>query len=106
MASSEVYGFVEETSRFIRMNGDQIIEGRNGKTQGQIFILDQESGGDLDGITAMYYDGTLIVLEADDIQESEITSRDIDRQNYPIITGLSLMSRRFLKDFGRRWLRV
>ena len=83
MASSEVYGFVEETSKFIRMNGDQIIEGRNGKTQGQVFILDQESGGDLDGITAMYYDGTPIAFKADDIQETEITSRDIDRQNYP-----------------------
>ncbi len=83
MASSEVYGFVEETSRFLRMNGDQIVEGRNGKTQGQVFILNQESDGELDRIAAMYYDGTPIRFKAEDIKETEITSRDIDRQDYP-----------------------
>jgi len=83
MPVSEVYGFVEETSRFIKLNGEKSVQGRNGETQGQIFILDQSSPGGLEGISASYYDGTPIVLTKEDIQTTEITSRDIDRQHYP-----------------------
>jgi glucosamine--fructose-6-phosphate aminotransferase (isomerizing) len=83
MPASEVYGFVEETDRFVKMNGEQIFEGPKGPVQGQIFILDQESEGGLGGITAMYHDGTPLELKAEDLQTTEITSRDIDRQDYP-----------------------
>ena len=83
MPSSEVYGFIEETRQFIKMEGESAT-GLNGQhTQGQIFILSQESDGGLDGIRAMRYDGTLIELGADDIKNTELTSRDIDRQEYP-----------------------
>ena len=57
--------------------------GKKGNTQGQIFILDQRSPGGLAGITAMYYDGTPITLTDDDVKHTEITSRDIDRQDFP-----------------------
>ena len=83
MPTSEVYGFVEETADFLKMDGAKIVPGKNGDTQGQIFILDQESAGGLAGIRAMYYDGTPIVLEQTDLKHTEITSRDIDRQNFP-----------------------
>lgn len=83
MPTSEVYGFVEETNRFIKMNGEQIFQGPQGPTQGQLFILDQESAGGLAGISACYYDGTPLELTEADIQTTEITSRDIDRQDFP-----------------------
>ena len=83
MPASEVYGFIEETSHFLKMNGEQVVDGKKGKTQGQIFILDQRSPGGLAGITAMYYDGTPITLTDDDVKHTEITSRDIDRQDFP-----------------------
>jgi len=83
MPTSEVYGFIEETAFFLRMDGEKVVDGRNGKTQGQIFVLDQNSAGGIDGIQAMYYDGTPIVLSPDDIKQTEITSRDIDRQSFP-----------------------
>ncbi|MFZ5568928.1 MAG: SIS domain-containing protein [Thermodesulfobacteriota bacterium] len=83
MPTSEVYGFVEETSDYLKLDGEKIIDGRKGKTQGQIFILDQASSGKLDGITGFYYDGTPIELSERDIKHTEITSRDIDRQEYP-----------------------
>ncbi|MEJ2638971.1 MAG: SIS domain-containing protein, partial [Desulfosarcinaceae bacterium] len=83
MPTSEVYGFVEETDRFVKMNGEQIFEGPQGPVQGQIFILDQESAGGLGGITAMYHDGTPLALTEADLQTTAITSRDIDRQNFP-----------------------
>ncbi len=81
--SSEVYGFVEETSSFIKMDGEKEVEGLNGKIQGQIFILDQESTGGIDGIKAMFYDQTPLEHGKEDIKHTAITSRDIDRQEYP-----------------------
>jgi glucosamine--fructose-6-phosphate aminotransferase (isomerizing) len=83
MASSEVYGFVEETPYYLKMDGEKVIVGEQGRTQGQIFILDQTSNGGLDGIRAQFYDGTPLVLDESDIKYTEITTRDIDRQNYP-----------------------
>ncbi len=83
MPASEVYGFIEETPHFLKMNGEQIVDGKQGKTQGQIFILDQRASGGLAGISAMYYDGTPIQLTEDDVKHTEITSRDIDRQDFP-----------------------
>jgi len=81
--SSEVYGLVEETPFFIKMDGEKEFLGKNGVTQGQIFILDQESPGGIDGIKAMYYDRTPVTLTERDIKYTEITSRDIDRQEFP-----------------------
>ncbi|UCF95590.1 MAG: SIS domain-containing protein, partial [Desulfobacterales bacterium] len=83
MPTSEVYGFVEETSRYVKMDGETIIPSPNGPVQGQIFILSQDSTGQLDGIQAMGYDGTPVVLTAQDIKQTAITSRDIDRQKFP-----------------------
>jgi len=83
LSTSEVYGFVEETDSFIKMDGDLVVNGKNGKTQGQVLILDQASAGGLEGIQAMFYDGTPIRLQEKDIKRTNITSRDIDRQGYP-----------------------
>ncbi len=80
--TSEVYGLVEETPSYIKMNGEKEIEGKDGKVKGQIFILDQNSAGGIDGIQAMYYDRTPVDLDREAIQFTEITSRDIDRQEY------------------------
>ena len=79
MFSSELYGLVEVMPRFIKMNG----ETGNGAAGGQIFILDQNQGGGLAGIAACFYDGTPISLTDDVLQTAEITTRDIDRSNYP-----------------------
>ena len=81
--ASEVYGLVEETPRFIKMDGEREVAGKNGKTKGQIFILDQKSAGGIEGITAMYYDQTPVQLGEADIKHTKITSRDIDRQGFP-----------------------
>ena len=82
MSTSEVYGFVEETDQYIKLDGEKSVPGIDGPTQGQIFILDQESAGGLDGIQAMHYDGSPVTLTPARIQSTRITSRDIDRQNF------------------------
>ncbi|HUT70966.1 MAG TPA: SIS domain-containing protein [Desulfatiglandales bacterium] len=79
ITASEIYGLVEETARYVKMEGEKTV---NGGSQGQIFILDQDSTGDLSGIKALHYDGTPLELFDDAIKETEIASRDIDRQAY------------------------
>ncbi|MBL0716377.1 MAG: SIS domain-containing protein [Desulfosarcina sp.] len=83
MPTSEVYGFIEQTRRYLKMDGEKVIAGVGGPVQGQIFILDQDSNGGLEGIQAQYYDGTPLVLKPEDIKETELTSRDINRQDFP-----------------------
>jgi glucosamine--fructose-6-phosphate aminotransferase (isomerizing) len=83
MPTSEVYGFIEETHDYLKLDGESVVEGRNGRTQGQIFILDQRSGGGIEGLRAMYYDGTPLALSAKNLKRTALTSRDIDRQDYP-----------------------
>ncbi len=79
MFSSELYGLVEVMPRFIKMNG----ETGNGTASGQLFVLNQHSTGGAQGITACSYDGKSIRLTEKDIQTAEITTRDIDRSDYP-----------------------
>ena len=74
IAASELYGIVEETQDYIKLNGEE---------KGQIVILDQESAGGISGIRSCYYDCTPIPMDETHIMTSKITSRDIDRQNYP-----------------------
>jgi len=79
MFSSELYGLVEVMPRFIKMNGEAV----NGNVAGQLFILDQNCGGGLAGLSACQYDGKTIELSASNLQTAEITTRDIDRGGYP-----------------------
>jgi glucosamine--fructose-6-phosphate aminotransferase (isomerizing) len=81
--TSEVYGLIEETQYYLKLEGEKIVDGKSGKTQGQIFILSQESNGGISGIKATFYDKTPVPLQEKDIKYTNITSRDIDRQNYP-----------------------
>lgn len=80
--SSELYGLVEMTPYFLKMDGEKNSSDTGG-TAGQIFIIDQESTGGLAGLRACYYDGIPLALQADHIKRAEITTRDIDRGEYP-----------------------
>ncbi|MDX1708046.1 MAG: SIS domain-containing protein, partial [Desulfobacterales bacterium] len=71
------------TPYYLKLDGEKTIAGKQGRTQGQIFILEQMSNGGLDGIKAHFYDGTPLTLDESDIKYTEITTRDIDRQDFP-----------------------
>ncbi|MDD4272934.1 MAG: SIS domain-containing protein, partial [Desulfobacter postgatei] len=73
IAASELYGVVEETRHYIKLKGEE---------KGQIVVLDQEGAGGIEGVRSFYYDKQPITLTRDDVLESQITSRDIDRQGY------------------------
>lgn len=71
--TSEVYGFIEETNRYLKMNGE---------TKGQIIVIDQNSTGGLTGIRSFWYDGSALELTEADVKTTEISGRDIDRQGF------------------------
>jgi len=75
--SSEVYGLIERTPYFIKMQGEGAEDGRSSSV-GQIFVIDAAASG-LDGIRAMGYDGTAVTINPKDVSRAEITTRDIDR---------------------------
>lgn len=82
IVASEVYGIIEDTEEYLCMDGETPRIPNQPDTQGQIYILDNSKHG-LDGITALYYDGTPIALTPEKIHRAEIKTRDIDRQDYP-----------------------
>jgi glucosamine--fructose-6-phosphate aminotransferase (isomerizing) len=105
MPISEVYGFIEETAHYLKLDGEAIADSSRGQSQGQIFILDQASSGGLDGIQAMYYDGTPIVISEKDINHTEINSRDTDRQGFPhyFLKEISESPTSIEKTLQNRW---
>ncbi|HOO35303.1 MAG TPA: SIS domain-containing protein [Smithella sp.] len=74
MFSSELYGLVEVMPRFLKMDGE---------AGGQICILDQNGPAGVRGITSYSYDGKILALTENMLGTAEITTRDIDRGDYP-----------------------
>jgi glucosamine--fructose-6-phosphate aminotransferase (isomerizing) len=83
LAASEVYGFVESMPTYVKVEGEKVVEGEKGKTQGQVFILDENAEDPVEDIRAFYYDGTPFPIRKDMVKHTAITSRDIDRQDFP-----------------------
>jgi glutamine---fructose-6-phosphate transaminase (isomerizing) len=81
--ASEIYGLVEETPEFIKMDGESYRIPGNPHTQGQIFILRNDSGPGLKGLETLSYDGHPLELTEKDITHAQITTRDIDRGEHP-----------------------
>ena len=74
VVASEPYGLIEETSRYVRMDGEH---------GGQIIALDGSRAGELAGITRTGYDGQPQPVGDDDVVVAEVTTRDIDRGEAP-----------------------
>jgi glucosamine--fructose-6-phosphate aminotransferase (isomerizing) len=72
--ASEVYGFVERSQSFYKLEGE--------KYEGQIVILDENSSDNIKGISSFTYSGDEIKINETSIQKTEITTRDVDRQNF------------------------
>ncbi|MGV8081532.1 MAG: SIS domain-containing protein [Syntrophales bacterium] len=89
--SSELYGLVERTPWFVKMDGESPVSSGLPESTGQIFVLHQESEGGLAGIRAFAYDGSPLALGTSSIRRAEMTTRDIDRGSHPHF---------FLKEIG------
>ena len=63
IVASEPYGLVEETTTYLRMDGETPGNPQNpSASQGQIVLLSREHAGTLQGITRRAYDGTPLPL--------------------------------------------
>ncbi len=84
IVASEPYGVVEETSRYVRMDGETPGNPDNpNASRGQIIELDSENAGTAAGMLRRAYDGTDLKVADDDVFTAEITTRDIDRGDSP-----------------------
>lgn len=83
IVASEPYGLVEETARYIRMDGETPGNLANpNASRGQIIDLNASLAGTLEGIVRKAYDGTDLPVAEDDIVVAQITTRDIDRGSF------------------------
>ena len=83
IVASEPYGVVEETTDYLRMDGETPANPDNpSASRGQILRLSGEHAGDIAGIERVGYDGTILPVGDDDLAIAEVTTRDIDRGDY------------------------
>ena len=84
VVASEPYGVVEITDRYLRLDGETPANPDNPTaSRGQIVLLDGQRAGTLEGIQRIAYDGTPLPVTEADLVSAEITTRDIDRGDFP-----------------------
>jgi glucosamine--fructose-6-phosphate aminotransferase (isomerizing) len=84
VVASEPYGVVELTNRYLRLDGETPANPDNPTaSRGQIVLLDGLQAGTLEGIRRIAYDGTELPVADADLVSAEITTRDIDRGDFP-----------------------
>jgi glucosamine--fructose-6-phosphate aminotransferase (isomerizing) len=84
IVASEPYGLVEETSTYLRMDGETPANPDNpSASRGQIVELDAADAGTIAGIRRWSYDGTELPVTEAEFAHAEITTRDIDRGEFP-----------------------
>jgi glucosamine--fructose-6-phosphate aminotransferase (isomerizing) len=83
IVASEPYGVVEETSRYVRLDGDTPADPQRPSSRGQIAVLYADRAGELLGVERMAYDGTGLPWSDSDVITAEVTTRDIDRGDAP-----------------------
>ena len=74
IVASEPYGVVEETDRYLRLDGEH---------GGEIVVLRGASAGEPAGVLRIGYDGAELPVTASEITIAEVTTRDIDRGDAP-----------------------
>ena len=74
IVASEPYGVVEETSAYVRLDGEH---------GGEIMVVSEDGAGTLAGLQRLAYDGSDLPLTDDDVVTAEVTTRDINRGESP-----------------------
>ncbi|HET6833706.1 MAG TPA: SIS domain-containing protein [Acidimicrobiales bacterium] len=84
IVASEPYGVIELTDRYLRMDGETPANPDNPTaSRGQIVVLDGSRAGTFEGIERLAYDGTPLPVTEADMATAQITTRDIDRGEFP-----------------------
>ena len=84
IVASEPYGVVEETASYVRMDGETPADPDNPTgSRGQIIELRADAAGTVEGVHRWSYDGTELAVTDGDVQTAQVTTRDIDRGEFP-----------------------
>ena len=83
VVASEPYGVVEECERYLRLDGETMVEVANPASQGQVVVVDARLAGTIEGITRQSYDGRALPVLESELQTPEITTRDVARGDAP-----------------------
>ncbi|MEM7275560.1 MAG: SIS domain-containing protein [Actinomycetota bacterium] len=84
VVASEPYGVVEDSDRYLRMDGETPADPENPTaSQGQIVRLRADHAGDPAGVSRISYDGTDLAPADADWKAPSVTTRDIDRGDAP-----------------------
>lgn len=80
--ASELYGVVEQTQKFIRVDGTtERVPGRP-ESAGQVLVLEANGSGALEAVQAFSFDGQPLAPGTLKAQSAEITTRDINRGSF------------------------
>ena len=83
VVASEPYGLVEQSNRYLRMDGETPSDPLNADaSRGQVVVLSRDHAGDLDAVQRFSYDSTPLPVADTDIVDAEITTRDVDRRGF------------------------
>ena len=84
VVASEPYGVVEETSTYLRLDGETPADPDDpAATRGQLLALRGEAAGTLAGLERWSYNGMALPVADDEVATAQITTRDIDRGASP-----------------------
>ncbi len=83
VVASEPYGVVEDTTTFLRLDGEVPADPTNPASRGQVVALHGDRAGAIDGIERWAYDGTVLAVRPEELADAQITTRDIDRGDSP-----------------------
>ena len=73
VVASEPYGLVEETDRYVRMDGEGA---------GQVVVLRRAGAGELAGFSRRSYEDRELAVSGAEVKTAEITTRDVDRRGF------------------------
>ena len=82
--ASEPYGLVEATDSYLRLNGET-LPNRNDSVSGpgEIVSVSLNEPVAVQSLKRIAYDGTALPITDNEFTQAEITTRDIDRRNFP-----------------------
>jgi glucosamine--fructose-6-phosphate aminotransferase (isomerizing) len=80
--ASELYGVVEQTHQFIRMDGTTERVPGKPESAGQVMVLEANGSGQLEAIECWSFDGERLDSSQLKVQQAEITTRDINRGQF------------------------
>ncbi|MCB9640889.1 MAG: SIS domain-containing protein [Myxococcales bacterium] len=81
--ASELYGVVEGSSHFVKLDGEREREPGNADSRGQLLELSAEQIGQKRPFQAWSFDGVELTEKDLKVNQAQITTRDIDIADYP-----------------------